>query len=225
MGLVDKLKEYNKKRLIEKMHNDITVLRKISIDIELQLIAVSISSDAIKYFDDPCDEVQLAHINKWGALAISNIERPSERVMIEAIKKDINAFYCIKSPSAGACRAAIDIDPNCFIKIQHPGTELERYAVERDPYLIKHVENPHKDLQLIVVRKDVRLGKIFEYMTVETQNYLVAKNSSYLRYINNPFNDVVIKAVKKDKNNIQYVKDICPSLQLELLKIDNSGVE
>jgi hypothetical protein len=52
----------------------------------------------IKYINKPSEKVQLEAVKQNG-YAIQYIDNPTEKVQLEAVKRDVNAIQFIKNPS------------------------------------------------------------------------------------------------------------------------------
>ena len=86
MSLVDKIKDYNRRKLIEKVKSNPSFVSKMkNPDEEIQLVAVDTYNYIIKYFSNASEKVQLAHVNRWGAAYFFNIVNPCDNAKIASI--------------------------------------------------------------------------------------------------------------------------------------------
>ena len=120
MGLIDKIRQYNKNKKIEKIKNNPDYILKIKEPSEeFMLTAINSHEDTISKYPNISEKYQLAHIKRWGGNSVFKIVHPTDNVLIEAIKDNFNVFYKLNNPSNYVCKAAMNLKLECFLKIKN----------------------------------------------------------------------------------------------------------
>ena len=111
MSFKEKIEAFKKRRKIEKIKkNPNFIMKEKNQNEELQIEAVNHYDYIIRYFNNASEKVQLAHIAKWGGKSVFSIKKPTDNVIIEAMKDDFSVFYMLDNPNDTICKAALDLN-------------------------------------------------------------------------------------------------------------------
>ena len=107
----------------------------------IQLAAVKLYGNAIRWIKNPSEAAQLAAVNKNGN-AIDYIKNPSEAVQIAAVNKNGEAIIHIKNPSEAVQLAAVNKNGEAIDYIKNPSEAVQIAAVKQDRHAIRYIPNP-----------------------------------------------------------------------------------
>lgn len=173
--------------------------------ITLQISAVEIDINALKYIENPCLDVQMAAVRS-NSRALGILKNILIFVSSEVINESLRNF--------GASIRYID----------SPSDEEKLLAVSSTGSAIDFIENPSRTLQITAVRTD---GTAIAYIKSPSESVQLeaARNSVFaLYYIYKkgiiPSSKVLLTAVITFGNAIEYIPDPSYKLQLAAIKSD-----
>ena len=157
---------------------------------KVQLAAVTQDGEAIRYIDNPSEELQLLAVTQYGGVIGYIIEKgitPSEQVQLAAVMQDGEAIKYIENPSEQLQLAAIT---QYWDQTENYEAD-EKFDLSTFRYIIKNTK-----IQLAAVTRD---GTFIDFIiqhdiipSEKVQLAAVTQNREAIEYIDNPS-----KAVKK----------------------------
>jgi hypothetical protein len=107
---------------------------------------------AIRYVQNPTEEIQLAIVEN-GGLSLQTLLRfnPSEKVKLAAVEQNAEAIKYIKNPSMKLQIAAVTQDGSAIQSIDNPSEEIQMLAIRAATQNIHWIENPTEKVQLRAV--------------------------------------------------------------------------
>jgi hypothetical protein len=124
-------------------------------------------------------------------MAIREIENPSTRVQLKAVRRDGYAIEFIEDPSEIVQLEAVMRHGGAIQFINDPSETVQLEAVRRNGYVIQHIKNPSERVRLEAVRQ----------------------NGRAIRYIKNPSEEVQIAAILNTRNAIMFIENPTPRVE------------
>jgi|GEM_PF-5120762 len=93
---------------------------------------------------------------------IAYIENPSEEFLLEVVRHDGNAFFCIHAPKSQAvCLAAVEQSPKVLLKMKerYKTPEVCLAAVKKDGFVLHCIKNQTPEMCKIAVEQNPRFAK------------------------------------------------------------------
>ena len=177
----------------------------------IQLAAVKLYGNAIRWIKNPSEAAQLAAVNTNGN-AIIHIKNPSEAVQLAAVKQDSYAISDIKNPTEAVQLAAVNKNGNAIDYIKNPSDAVQLAAVKQNGNAIDYIKNPSEAVQIAAVNKNGEAIIHIKNPSEAVQLAAVNKNGEAIDYIKNPSEAVQIAAVKQDRHAIRYIPNPSPAV-------------
>jgi hypothetical protein len=173
---------------------------------EIQLAAIKENGLAIRYIQNPSEEVQLVAVKKYGT-TIQYIQNPSEEVQLAAVKQDGYAIQFIENPSEKVQLAAVKNYGRAIRFIENPSEEIQLAAIKENGLAIRYIQNPSEEVQLVAVKKYGTTIQYIQNPSEEVQLAAVKQDARVIRFIKNPSEKVQLAAVKQDGYVVQFIKN------------------
>ena len=164
--------------------------------------------------DKATERVQIEAVKRNG-LAIQYIKNPSELVQIEAVKQNGRAILYIENPSELVQIEAVKQDGWAIQDINNPSELVQIEAVKRNGLAIEFIKNPSERVQIEAVKRNGWAIEHIKNPSELVQIEAVKQNGYAIQYIKNPSERVQIEAVKQNKLAIQYIKNPSKRVQIE----------
>lgn len=207
--------------------------------VKLCKIALRKNIQSYKYIKNKNDDINLYTISLDAdslkdIINLSGIEKISEKVCIEALKKKGSLLKYIPKDyqTYEMCHLAIENDPesisffdekyfscenlvklalfkNSFVikHIKNPSNEICNLALEQNPLSIRFIENQTNELCIKAINLDTNALSCIKQQTVEMCFICVNKNASSMLNINDQNEDLCKYCTLLNHNVIQYIRN------------------
>ena len=136
---------------------------------------------------------------------IRNIENPSERLQLIAVRKDGYKIIFIKNPTEKVQLEAVRENGYAIRYIKNPSEQVQLEAVKQNGYALEYIKNPSEKIQFEAVKQD---GGSLEYIKNEkVQLEIVKKYPLAIQYIKNPTEKVQLEAVKYNIGMLRWIDE------------------
>ena len=169
---------------------------------------------AIRYIDNPSEEMQLEAVKKDGN-AIKGIKKPSEKVQLEAVKEDWGTIEYIKNPSEAVQLEAAKRNGSILMYLKNPSEAVKIEAVKNYGYAITYIDNPTEEMKIEAVKNNGIVIMNIDNPSEAIQLEAVKNRKEALTYIENPSKAAIEMASRKEASikfasineAIQYLAD------------------
>jgi hypothetical protein len=121
----------------------------------VQIAAVQIWPNLLRYMDNPKEAVQLAAVKRCaGAFQYLKDKNPSEAVQLLAVKKDPFMIEYVKNPSEALQLIAVRKDIETISSIKNPTEKIQMMVINLNPSMIRHIAHPTEQVQFKAIQKD-----------------------------------------------------------------------
>jgi len=154
------------------------------------------------------DEERLIRDIKYGRIRIKDIDesRLTERVCLEAVKKDYRALAEIHEQTDKICLAAIKNNASALKSVKNKTKEIVYAAVKKNGLALQYVNEYDEDLCLTAVRSNGEALMLIDEQTEFLCREGVKNNGKALRHVKNQTDDICMTAVKQNGIALAYVE-------------------
>lgn len=156
---------------------------------------------------------------------IMDIENPTERQQMAAVKSHVNNIVYIKEPTEKVQLAVVKEWPSLFQHIKNPTEKVEREAVRNNVSNIQFIAKPSEELQEEVIERNPYNIRYIKNPSIKAQMEAVNKNAYVITGIQEPDAMVCLAAATKVcKGNIGDVNldvDIVMEAKKLFSRLDN----
>ena len=174
--------------------------------------------------DKATERVQIEAVKRNG-LAIQYIKNPSELVQIEAVKQNGRAILYIENPSELVQIEAVKQDGWAIQDINNPSELVQIEAVKRNGLAIEFIKNPSERVQIEAVKRNGWAIEHIKNPSERVQIEAVKQNEYAIRVIKNPSELVQIEAVKQNEYAIRVINNPSELVQIEAVKRNGWAIE
>lgn len=168
------------------------------------------------------DEEKLIRDIKYGRIRIKDIDegRLTERVCLEAVKKDYRVLADIHEQTDKICLAAIKNNAFALQFVKNKTKEIVYAAVKKNGMSLKCVNDRDDDLCLTAVRSNGEALMLIDKQTEFLCREAVKNDGRALQHVKNQTDDICLTAVKQNGLALGYVRkqtnEICLAAVNEL---------
>ena len=232
--LIRFIKDPSEKVKLAAVTQDGDALRYIKDPTEqMKLIAVSNSPYVISSIASPSEKIQLFAVNKDPDSLQNFPVFPTERVQLAAVSQSGLSLQWLylkirlgeHDPISDRVKQeAIRNEPTSIKYISDASDELKELAISLDPFVIKYINGPSESLELLAVSKNgLALTSILENKNEkevsESVKYeAIKQKGSLIRHLNHPSESLQLLSVNQDGNNIRFIRDPKPAVQVAAVK-------
>lgn len=138
--------------------------------------------------DEIDEEKKYIEMVKNNPESIKDIDNPSEKVQMAAIKADYNIFKYIKNPTKNVMYEAVKLHDLLIGDIYDPPERVQMVAVKNNPYAINSIK---------------------PYPCEKAKAKAVLINYKVLEYIDNPSEKIQMSALQSNLDAFNYIKNPC----------------
>lgn len=121
---------------------------------EEQIEAVQSHSSAIKFINNPSEEIQLIAVQDGDSFAYVFIDNPTENVKLSTVQENPDMLEYIHDPSEEVQLTAIRHDPYTIRYIENPSETIQIAALKINDAVIRWIDNPTEKVQILAIRAD-----------------------------------------------------------------------
>ena len=96
----------------------------------------------IAHIKNPSEKLQLASINDHNGYHLAYIKKPTQFVIMEALKQDPHNILYVDNPSEKIQYMAVSQNEFSISVIKNPTVGVQLLAVKKNPYVISEIHNP-----------------------------------------------------------------------------------
>lgn len=141
------------------------------------------------------EEEQIEKVRFSGRL-IGYIERPSERVQLEAIKQNIYAYFNIKNPTEKVQIEVVRMEAKFISRVVNPSERVQLEAVKKNMAASLYIEYPTETVQLYIFERDIGWCKLVQNKTDLIYVLLGDRGDKYKRVYNKYMEEIIPYIIK-----------------------------